>query len=671
MNSKFILMTQVRHLLLVASLLLLSSCAGERAYRQGVDLADNGQVEEGLQKIEQAIREAPENPEYRLALANRRLKAINELLAAADSALNQRSLDEAEEQYNRILNLDKNNTRAQTGVRQVMLARAHAELVAAAQVDLNTGNLVAVHEKIQAVLLENPKQPEALALRAKLEEKMAGNKLSPPTLIRYTNPVTLEFRDAPVKMVFDVLSSTAGVNFILDKDLRPEQRVSIFVKQVTFDRALNLLLDANQLDKKIINENTAVIYPRTPQKAQEYEELMVKTFYLANADPKQTANLVKTILKVRDVFVDDRLNMLVIRDSPETIRLVEKLIAAQDLPEPEVLLDVTVVEVKRGRLLDLGIQPPTELGILPSLDADNKALPLTLRALGNLNQGNISVGGATPKVNINEQISDVNILANPRIRVRNREKAKIQVGDRVPVVSTTTPVATSASSTETVSYLDTGIKLEVKPNIYLDGDVAIEIALEVNSLGEGSKTNNGTTVYRIGTRNATTLLRLKDGETQLLGGLINDEDRSFINGLPGLADLPLIGRLFASHQDLRQKSELVLSITPHIIRNLERPNAGVIQFWSGTETGGQGSYQGSYGDEFMPRGREPGFPPVPPAQPTSPALVQPEPTPLPVPEQFPAFRNPGTEEPPVEEPPVEEPPAEEPPVEEPSPELPI
>ena len=606
--------TGKRRVLAVVLAVFLTSCASDRAYREGVKLTDSGQLEAGLEKLQKAADSSPPNSQYRIALINRRLDAVNLLLQDADAAFNEGKLELAEKQFARVINLDKENPRANAGLVAIARTRKHTEWMAAARADFELSDFAASAEKIRAVLLENPRQRDALALLKKLEEGQARNKFTPPALRQYTTPVTLEFRDAPVKMVFDVLSGTTGVNFILDKDLRPEQRVSIFAKQVTFDRALSLLLESNQLERKIINENTVVVYPKNPQKTREYEELMVKTFYLANADPKQTANMLKTILKVKDVFVDDRLNMLIMRDSPETIRQAEKLIAAQDLPESEVLLDVTVIEVKRNRILDIGIQLPTQFG---TLNPNGLGAAITLDALRGLTRDHI-VAGSLPSASINEQLSDVNVLANPRIRVRNREKAKIHVGDRVPIITTTVPTVAGGTTSETVTYVDVGIKLEVEPNIYLEGDVAIKIALEVSSLGAATQTTNGSLVYQIGTRNTSTLLRLKDGETQLLAGLINDEDRTTVNGLPGLAELPIIGRLFSSHKDNHQKTEVVLSITPHIVRNISLPAAGVTQFWSGTEQGGQGAYADAFmspnmGDfPFRPGMPQPGFPPMPP-----------------------------------------------------------
>ena len=177
--------------------------------------------------------------------------------------------------------------------------------------------------------------------------------------------------------------------------------------------------------------------------------------------------------------------------------------------------------------------------------------------------------------------TDANLLANPRIRARNHEKAKILIGERVPNITTT---ATSTGFVaESVNYVDVGLKLDVEPTIYLDGDVAIKVALEVSSIISQLETKAGSVAYQIGTRTAQTVLRLKDGENQVLAGLINDEDRRSANKVPGLGELPVVGRLFGEQADDASKTEIVLSITPHIVRNIRRPEAALIEFDSGTE----------------------------------------------------------------------------------------
>jgi general secretion pathway protein D len=208
---------------------------------------------------------------------------------------------------------------------------------------------------------------------------------------------------------------------------------------------------------------------------------------------------------------------------------------------------------------------------------------LTGRQVAHFNSGLVRLTVSDPLVQLNAKAQNgrTNVLANPRIRVKNREKARIHIGDKVPVI-TTTAGATGFVS-ESVNYLDVGLKLEVEPQVFLEDDVGIKVGLEVSNVSSQVKTSSGTTAYQIGTRNASTTLRLKDGETQVLAGLINDEDRRSANRVPGLSDLPFAGRLFSNNDDTVNKTEVVLLITPHVIRNVERPGVRLEQFSSGTE----------------------------------------------------------------------------------------
>ena len=250
-----------------------------------------------------------------------------------------------------------------------------------------------------------------------------------------------------------------------------------------------------------------------------------------------------------------------------------------DVQEPEVMLEVEILEVKRTRLLDLGIRWPEQLSLSP-IAASTGAL--TLSDLRRLSSDTLGATIGPISINAKKQDTDANILANPRIRVRNREKAKILIGERVPNISSTATATGFVS--ESVTYVDVGLKLDVEPTIYLDGEVAIKISLEVSNVVNQVQTKSGSLAYQIGTRTAQTVLRLKDNENQVLAGLINDEDRRSGNKVPGLGEIPIAGRLFGSQADNNSKTEIVLSITPRILRNVQRPSAATMEFDSGTET---------------------------------------------------------------------------------------
>lgn len=559
---------------------VLGGCAAERLNRDGLNLIAEGRYEEGVSKLEQATKSDPSDLQYRMQFISKRESVIRRLL---DDAANERiagQLEAADKIYRRVLAVDLTNERAKIGIAQLERDRRHALLIEKARELFRKFDLDGALMQLQPVVLENSANLDMIKLKREIEEQQAKQTMALPTLESiYKKPVSLEFRDANLKMVFDVLSQTSGINFIFDKEVRSDLTATISVKQTSLENMVDLLLSTNQLEKKVLNSNTVLIYPNTPAKVHEFQDLVVKSFYIERSDVKQTVNMVKTLLKTREIFVDEKLNMMIMRDSPEAIRLAEKLIAMQDLAEPEVMLEVEVLEVKRSRLLNLGIQYPQQLTLSPLSAAGGTTL--TLKDLKNLNSSHIGASTGNLTVNAQKFDSDVNLLANPRIRSRNREKGKIMIGDRVPVI-TTTSTATGFVS-DSVQYVDVGLKLEVEPNIYLHDDVAIKISLEVSSIVNQITSKNGTLSYQIGSRSASTVLQLKDGETQVLAGLINDEDRASANKVPGLGDLPLLGRLFSSHNDDKQKTEIMLSITPRIIRSLKRPEAMASEFWSGTE----------------------------------------------------------------------------------------
>lgn len=563
----------------VLCVLLISGCAGSRPHKEGLSLMEQGRYEEAILKLEEAVKDDPDNLDYRLDLTNKRHEITRRLLGAAESGRVAGKLDEAEGIYRRVLVVDRGNEQAKIGLEQVDRDRRHRELIAQAGAMYKRGELDEALEKLQPVLSANPAHPEMLALKRAIEMQQVRSASADPSLNSiYRKPLTFEFKDANVRMVFDVLSRTTGINFILDSEVRSDLKTTLVMKQSSLENVVDYVLATSQLDKKVLNQNSVLIYPHNPTKTKSYQDLVVKTFYLANADVKQTMNMMKTLLKTRDIYVDEKLNMMIMRDTPETIHLAEKLIAVQDVAEPEVMLEIEVLEVKRSKLTDLGINYPNQV-TLSALSGTGGAL--TLNTLKNINSTNIGASVSNLTINLKQVDGLVNILANPRIRARNREKAKIMIGDRVPVV-TTTSVATGFVS-ENISYIDVGLKVEVEPNIHLHGDVAIKVGLEVSSIVQQIKTSAGSQAYQIGNRSASTLLQLKDGETQVLAGLISNEERATANKIPGLGDLPVAGRLFGEHIDDKQKTEIVLSITPHVVRNLKRQDAASEEFWSGTE----------------------------------------------------------------------------------------
>jgi general secretion pathway protein D len=467
-------------------------------------------------------------------------------------------------------------------MRQIEAARRHGAMLEAARADVEKKDFEAARRTLSAILTERPAYEEARLLLAEVEEKAAVPTAETGLAAAFRKPISLEFREAPLRQVFEIIARHSGLNFVFDKDVRSDIRTSIFLKSSTVEAAVHFLLVTNQLERQVMDGNTILIHPNSAAKLKEYQEMTVKTFYLANAEAKSIANTFKTILKSRDVVVDEKLNLVILRDSPEAVKLATQLVALQDVPEPEVMLDVEVLEIKRSRIMDLGVSWPASLGFAPLVAPDGGAI--TIDELRGLNSGLIGVSGVRATVNANKLDADSNTLANPRIRVRNKEKAKVVIGDKVPNITTNvSPGAVTNFVSQSINYVDVGLTLNVEPTIYLNNEVGIRISLEVSNLVDTITTDSGSVAYRIGTRSAATMLQLKDGENQVLAGLINSEERSSGSKVPGVGSLPILGRLFGSTRDANDKTEIVLSITPHLVRTIQRPPAGASEFGAGTE----------------------------------------------------------------------------------------
>ncbi|MNK50375.1 Type IV pilus biogenesis and competence protein PilQ precursor [compost metagenome] len=560
----------------------LAACSSAQvANKEAADLIEQGQYEAGLARIEEGLRENPRDTELHLLLNSGRAKAITALLTTGDTDRSRRDFASARVAYNRALTIEPNNRRAQDALKQMDYLRSMDEKLELARGDLRRGDIYGADRQVKQILELDPNNEGALELQGNIRLVQSRNVIAYPQLrTKLDRPVTLEFRDANLKTIFEVLSQVAGLNFIFDKDLRPDMKATIFVRDVRIEDAVELLLQQNQLHQKVVNENTLLIYPDSPQKVKDYQELVMRTFYLTSIDANTALNMVKTMLKTRDVFVDERLNTLTMRDTEDAVRMAEKLLQSQDQSNPEVVLEVEVMEVATQRILDLGLQWPNTFGVVNS---DGSAVTL-LDQLKGINSSRISIS-PSPQAKINAQDNDINTLASPVIRVSNREQARIHIGQRVPIISATSVPSTQGPViTESVTYLDVGLKLEVQPTVHLNNEVAIKIALEVSNATPLEPTRQGTIPVQVDTRNAQTSLRLHDGETQILAGLMRNDHGATGNKIPGLGDIPGIGRLFGSNKDTVGKSELVLSITPRIVRNLPYQSPSDMEFSTGTET---------------------------------------------------------------------------------------
>jgi general secretion pathway protein D len=579
-------------LLAIALAMHLAACEIS-PLRQSQDLWSEGRYEDAVLLLKDAAAKNPDDRSLLAAYHRRRDLALSQLSIAADSAVTARHLDEAQGLYERALKLDPNWARAKDGLERVAVARRVDLYLGEATHWADEGRNAAAEGRVRQVLAADPANRAAKRLLQQLRERQQQANETPGVLkSALAKPVSVEFRETPLRAVFEVLSRAAGLNFVFDKDVRTDTKITIFIRNNAVEDVLHVLLSTNGLDSKVLNDNTLLIFPNTPAKNKDYQELVVRNFYLVNADAKLVETMLKSMAHIKDTFIDEKLNMIVVRDTPDAVRLAEHLVESVDIAEPEVVLELEVVEVSRTRALNLGIQLPTNAqreSLSPvdatsgSAGAATAAGRIPTSALGSLVT---TLPNPLLVANLFASDTDANLLANPRIRVKNKEKAKVLIGEKLPVITST--AVQNAGVASSVSYIDVGLKLEVEPQVYLDDEVGIKVNLEVNSnLGSvtvGSSTGGQTTAYQVGTRSAQTTLRLRDGETQVLAGLINDNESATWSKVPGLSDIPGIGRLFSNDNSSHEKTEIVLLITPRIVRNLATPESSSVLLPAGTES---------------------------------------------------------------------------------------
>lgn len=577
--------------LLLVAMLLLTSCAQMIRDQANAKMRE-GNYEEAIKELQAGVAQYPGNVQLRSSLLSVRAEAIARWMAEAMEHRTAGRFQQAEEVLQRALMSEPNNDCLKNLLQEIAAERRVQSLMETAVKQVEAGQKEQAMQTLDRALREVPRHAAATALRRQLdaELRMAGGH---PGRIRLaeSRPITLDFRGAALSSVLEAITRGSGINFILDRDVRQDSRVTLFLRSAAVEDAIDLITSAHQLAQRVIDPQTVLIYPNTSDKQKEHQEQVVRVFHLANADAKATAQLLRSMLPLKkEPFVDERANMVAIREAPEMVAMAERLVALHDSGDAEVMLEVEILEIKTSRLTELGISVPSSLTLTPLAaapggttqgGASGAAGGLTVSSLRNLNSDRIGVSIGNVVVNLRREVGDFNILANPRIRAKNREKAKIVIGDRFPVV-TSTANATGFVS-ENVNYLDVGLKLDVEPVVSPDDDVTIKLALEVSSIAGAVRTPGGSLAYQVGTRNANTTLRLRDGETQVLAGLISNDDRTSASRIPGLGDLPIAGRLFSSQKDEFLRTELMLAITPRVLRSAFRPDVSQAEMWVGTE----------------------------------------------------------------------------------------
>jgi general secretion pathway protein D len=499
-------------------------------YRQGVQAEMNQNFEEAVRQYQKAALEHPNDSTYRIALFRARASASLYYFQEARTFASQNKRKEAELSYQKALFFDPKNY------------RAAAELKA----------LLAPPEKA----VKN------------------GDKLEGPVRLKGAGEaLELSFpRDVSLRSIFQTLGRMTGVNFLYDDTFR-DSNLAIDLTGKDLQQAVSFLCVASKNFSRVIDEKTVIIVPDNVQKRMQYELNAIKTFYLSNVDASDVqmrlTQMVKTMYKVPSIQVDKSLNSVTIRDTPQAVALAEKLLRQWDKAKAEVIIDIEIMEVNRVREKNWGLDLSNgSLGaqFLPATANSDGAFPLEGLDFGDL--ANYQVTVPTALANIISGDSDTKIIAQPKIRGLAGEKIEYIVGQKVPIVNSQfAAVAAGGLNTQPIvnyTLTDIGITIKMTPKVHLEGEVTLEIEMAIPSIA-GAGTAD---IPIIANREIKNTVRLKDGETNLLAGLLRDEERTSIGGITWLKDIPLLGNLFAATKKEIQQTDVVLTITPHIIRDI-------------------------------------------------------------------------------------------------------
>ncbi len=575
----------------VLMLLTFASCGSYSAYHKARTAEHTKDWDVAVMQYEKALEIDPTNRQYRIALDRARRESSRlhfekgkTLFAAAQEA------------------------RGNDQLRLAQLAASELQIT----VRLDPTNQFSAVELTKAFqMIEDIRKAASEKISIDEVKKRAQSEISkaqPPQLNPASNePISLTFsRDTPVKDIYRALGNAFGINVLFDQAVK-DDRITIELRDVTAQAALERVMQAANHFYKVLDERTIIVVPDNPQARRDYEDLVIRTFYLSNGDAEQVTNVVRTMIEARNVFPLKALNAITIRDTADKVRIAEKIIEANDKAKAEVVVQVELVQMDLERIRDIGLaitgfpsgtSTSSSASATPVDPATGK--PFTggtlndiARVVGSLNdlRNNVTFTIPLATYSLLKSMGDSELLANPELRISEGEKATLHIGQRIPVPVTTiqgynpgTGTGTNPSLTApytSFQYQDVGIKVAIEPRVHHNREVTLKLTVEVSNLG-ASVEFAGQEQPSFATRTIESTIRLKDGETNFLAGLIQQTKTESHTKTPFLGDIPFLGRLFTRSDTSERSTDLVLTMTPHIIRIPDITAEDLAPMWVGT-----------------------------------------------------------------------------------------
>jgi len=539
--------------LAIAAVTLTTGCAAHWAYRQGEQASANGDWDLAVARYTRALEKDKDNIGYKIALENARIQASRVHYDKARDHIAAQDFEKAQDELEIATKYDPANRSA-------------------------SDDLALLKARIRK---RQQEQEERAAFEQTKARAQAASRMPLPVLSpRSPVPITMRFESGSLQKILESLGRIAGVNVLFDEGFRDKSNTSVNLSGISFQEALDRITFVNRLFYKVLDQNTIIIVPESRQKRQSYDELLLRTYYVQNAEVTDVANLVKTLARIQLVAPNKDLGAITVMGTADQLAMAERIIDSNDKARGEVVVEVRILEVNRNNLKRWGIDLSnyTAAATLSPTGGENEITAglLNIRAhlLSSLNQSDWIVSiPSTVFARFMETDSNVRILASPRLRAAEGKKAELKIGTEVPIPVTSYTVGTGGTQgylpATSFQYRNVGVNLTLEPRVAASGDITLQMTAEFSLLGEDrnvGSSDNPINVPTFLTRNVVSTLRLRDGETGLIGGLLQGRDARSFTGAMGINNIPVIGKLFGDQRRNVDESEVLISITPRIVR---------------------------------------------------------------------------------------------------------
>ena len=585
------MMPMSRFVVVILIAVMSAACGASRSFGRGDSAARQGNWDEAVEHYRRAVQQSPNRTDYKIALERAMINASHAHLDQARILEARNMLDEALREYRRASEFDPPN-------RQIAFKVQELE------------------KKIRDAIETARPKPTITQMREQARRASPEPLLNPAS----REPLNLRFNNASIRDILNFIGNATGINVTYDRDFQ-DRSYTVQLDGVTLEQALSQILSSNQLFYKVITERTIQVIPDTPPKRAQYEEQVIRTFFVSHADATELAQLINTVIRVPSMAVQPMIaanktaNTITIRATSAVASIIEKMIEANDNPRAEVVIDVQILEVNRTRAKQYGLELSNyAVGVVfspeqdPRVSGTGAGTPTTpgtgtgtpTTTTGTITSPAFNANSITRGISLQdfyltvpsavvrflESDSETKLIAKPQLRGAEGEKLTLNLGDEIPVPATVfTPFAQGGANVNPLTsfnYRPVGVNVEMTPRVTFEGEIILDLSVESSTLGRDVNIA-GQNLPSFGSRKVKTKLRLRDGESNLLAGLLREDERRSLTGFPGILHLPILRSLFASNNNSVAQTDIVMLLTPRLVRTHELSQQDVSPIYIGTQ----------------------------------------------------------------------------------------